>query len=201
MIRIALLFIIGIALTLVAIYDWRIALRITLPIALVIALLIGLVMYQSVRERRLEEGHTPTREYRQERDEPAAHAPPATAQRNAEQRARMELQRQEQAEEERRAAAERRALIKSFFADNRSLINAYSSSASLCHSGLMTSGKLEENADCQAAVKAKEKLQQAMKALSGISKKELKKAGTTAMWKIEYAENQMNYAYQLSKRR
>ena len=65
----------------------------------------------------------------------------------------------------------------------------------------MTSRKIEDTADCQAAAKAKEKLQQAMKALSGISKKELEKEGTTAMWKIEYAENQMNYAYQLSKRR
>ena len=201
MIRIALLFIIGIALVLVAIYDWRTALRITLPITLIIALLIGLVMYQSVRERQQEGAKAPTPEYREQAEQPAATAAPDAARGREEQKAQRELRRKQQAEEERRLAAERRALIKSFFAEHRSLINAYSSSASLCHSGLMTSGKIEDNADCQAAAKAKEKLQQAMKALSGISKKELEKQGTTAMWKIEYAENQMNYAYQLSKRR
>lgn len=193
MIRIALFFIIGIALVLVAIYDWRSALRITLPIALVIALLIGLVKYQSIHE-----GEQTTAQERVEI--PTTRDPTAEAQRREEQ-AEMQLQRMQQAEEARRLTAERRALIKTFFANNRSLINAYSSSASLCHSGLMTSGKMEDHADCQAAAKAKEKLQQAMKALDGISKKELKKEGLTAMWKIEYAENQMDYAYQLSKRR
>jgi hypothetical protein len=200
MIRIALLFIIGIALTLVAVYDWRIAMRITLPIALVMALLIGLMMYQSVHERQQEGAQTPAPPHR-ERVANGRSSRPEAAQKRAQELAQRELRRQQQAAEERRLAAERSAMIKSFFADNRALIDAYSSSASMCHSGLMTSGRMEDNADCQAATAAKEKLQQAMKALSGISKKELKKEGTTAMWKIEYAENQMNYAYQLSKRR
>ena len=62
MIRIAFIFIIGIALILVAIYDWRIALRVTIPITLIIASLIGLDMYQTNHERQQREAQRATQE-------------------------------------------------------------------------------------------------------------------------------------------
>lgn len=191
MIRIAFLFIIGIALALLAIYDWRIALRITTPVALIIASLIGLVMYQANHEKQQMEALRPAQENQEGMEETATHNAFDEAQGNKEE-AEIDLQRMEQ---------ERESVIQSFFANNRSLIQLYYSSASMCHSGLMTRGTIEDNAHCQTAIEAKDKLQQITETLAGISKKELKKVDLSTMWKIEYAENQMEYAYQLSKRR
>ena len=74
-------------------------------------------------------------------------------------------------------------------------------SASMCHSGLIFKGKMEDDEHCQTAIEAKDELQQITESLVGISKEELKKEDSTTMWKIEYAENQMEYAYHLSKHR
>ncbi|MEN8213546.1 MAG: hypothetical protein ABFR19_04200 [Pseudomonadota bacterium] len=200
MIRAALLFIIGITLVLVTFYDWRIALRITIPVALIISSLIGLDMYKTNHERQLREAQITAREHPERTEKTATHSSPAEVQGRKE-KAGMELQRIKQAKEERRLAEDRKATIKSFFANNRSLIEVYFHSASMCHSSLMFKGKMEDNAHCQTAIEAKDELQQITESLVGISKEELKKEDSTTMWRIEYAENQMEYAYQRSKHR
>lgn len=201
MIRIAFIFIIGIALALVTIYDWRIALRFTIPIALIIASLIGLDMYQTNHEKQQREAQRVTQKHQKGIEKSAVRTPPAEVQRRVD-KAEMELQRIEQAEKGPGVAEERMTAIKAFFTNNRSLIEVYFNSASRCHSALTFTGKMEDNAHCQAAIEAKNKLQEITeRSLAGISKEELKKEDSTAMWRIEYAENQMEYAYHLSKYR
>ncbi len=197
MIRIAFIFIIGIALALVAIYDWRVALRFTIPIALIIASLIGVDLYQTNQEKQ----QRVTQESHKGIDKSAVHNPPAEAERRID-KAEMELQRIEQAEKARRVAQERMTAIKAFFNNNSSLIDVYFNSASSCHSALTFTGKMEDDTHCQAAIEAQDKLQEITeRSLAGISKEELKKVDSTTMWRIEYAENQMDSAYQRSKHR
>lgn len=178
----------------VAIYDWRIALRVTVPLTLIIASLVGLNLYQTNYEKQQGKAPRSAQERQERKEEIALHNSPAEIQRRK-QEAEMGQQRIEQAEEQRKTA------IKSFFASNRSLIQVYFNSASLCHSGLMFRGKMEDNEHCQTAIEAKDKLQQITESLVGISKEELEKEDSTTMWRIEYAENQMEYADQLSRHR
>ncbi len=201
MIRIAFIFIIGIALALVAIYDWRVALRFTIPIALIIASLIGVDLYQTNHERQQREAQKITQEHQNGMKKGSVQNAPPEAERRID-KAEMELQRIEQAEKARRVAQERMTAIKAFFSNNSSLIEVYFNSASRCHSALTFTGKMEDDAHCQAAIEAKDKLQEITKrSLAGISKEELKKVDSTTMWRIEYAENQMDSAYQRSKYR
>ena len=201
MIRTAFVFIIGIALALVAIYDWRIALRFTIPIALIIASLIGLDIYQTNHEKQLMETHSASQERQNGMEKSAVHKATAEVEKHID-KAEMELQRIEQAEKARRVAQERMTAIKAFFSSNRTLIDSYFNSASRCHSALTFTGKMEDDAHCQAAIEAKEKLQEITeRSLAGISKEELKKEDSTTIWRIEYADNQMDSAYQRSKYR
>ena len=201
MIMTALIFIIGIALALVAIYDWRIALRFTIPIALIIASLIGLDIYQTNHEKQQRETQRVSQERQNGVEKSAVRNPPTEAARRMDE-AEMELQRIKQAEKARRVAQERMIAIKAFFSSNSSLIELYFNSASRCHSALTFTGKMEDDPDCQAAIEAKDKLQQITEqSLAGISKEELKKEDSTTMWRIEYADNQMDSAYQRSKYR
>jgi ABC-type multidrug transport system fused ATPase/permease subunit len=197
MIRLALIFIIGITLALVAIYDWRVALRITIPIALIIASLIGLDIYQTNHQNQ----QMVTQDHQNRMQENAVHNAPAGVDTRVD-KAEMELQRIEQAEKVRRVAEERMTAIKAFFNNNRSLVEDYFNSASRCHAALTFTGKMEDDAHCQAAIEAKHKLQAITeRSLAGISKEELKKEDSTTMWRIEYADNQMDSAYQRSKYR
>ena len=201
MIMTALIFIIGITLALVAIYDWRIALRFTIPIALIIASLIGLDIYQTNHEKQQRETQRVSQERQNGVEKSAVRNPPTEAARRMDE-AEMELQRIKQAEKARRVAQERMTAIKAFFSSNSSLIEVYFNSASRCHSALTFTGKMEDDPDCQAAIEAKDKLQQITeRSLAGISKEELKKEDSTTMWRIEYADNQMDSAYQRSKYR
>jgi len=201
MIRIAFIFIIGIALALVTIYDWRVALRVTIPITLIIASLIGVDLYQTNHEKQLKEAQRVKQESHKGIDKSAVHNPPAEAGRRVD-KAEMEQQRIEQAEKARRVAQERMTAIKAFFSNNSSLVEEYFNSASRCHSALTFTGKMEDDAHCQAAIEAKDKLQEITeRSLAGISKEELKKEDSTTMWRIEYADNQMDSAYQRSKYR
>jgi maleate cis-trans isomerase len=190
MIWIAFTFIVGIALALVAIYEWRIALRIIAPIAVIIALLVGLIAYQSNDEKQHRKANRATQETRQEREKIAPHNPPAKTQNIKDENA-----------EKLRLADERSSTAEAFLASNRSLIEHYFNAASRCHSALIFTGKMEDDAHCQAAIKAKDELQQVTSSLAGISKEDLKRVDSTTMWKIEYADNQMEYAHHLSKRR
>lgn len=200
MIRIAFIFIIGIALILVAIYDWRIALRVTIPITLIIASLIGLDMYQTNHERQQREAQRATQERQEGMEKTTIHNSTTDLQKSKED-TEIELQHIEQAERESRLAEKHKTAIQSFFADNRSLIEVYFHSASMCHSGLIFKGKMEDNEHCQTAIEAKDKLQQITKSLASITKEQLKREDSTTMWKLEYAGNQMEYAYHLSKNR
>lgn len=201
MIRIAFIIIIGIALALYAIYDWRVALRITIPITLVIASLIGLDMYQTNQEKQQRETQRAAQKHHDKMEKSAARIAPAEVPGRVDE-AEMELRRIAQAEKSRRVAQERMNAIKAFFSNNRTLIEDYFNSASRCHSALTFKGKMEDDADCQTAIEAREKLQEITeRSLAGISKEELKKEDSTTMWRIEYADNQMDSAYQRSKYR
>ncbi len=201
MLRIAIIFIIGIALALYAIYDWRVALRITIPITLIIASLIGLDMYQTNQENKQRETQRVTLDRHHGMDESATHTAPVEAPERLD-AAAIERQRLQQAENRRRLAEQNRSTIKTFFSDNRTLIEVYFNAASRCHSALTFTGKIEDNPHCQDATKAKDKLQAITeRSLAGISKEELKKEDSTTMWRIEYADNQMDSAYQRSKHR
>ena len=190
MIWIAFTFIVGIALALVAIYEWRIALRIIAPIAVVIASLVGLIAYQSNNEKQHREAQRSIQETHLERAKIAPRNPPAKTRNIKEENA-----------EKLRLADERNATAEAFLANNRSLIEFYFNAASSCHSALMFSGKMEDDAHCQTAVKAKDELQQVTGSLADISREDLKRVDSTTMWRIEYADNQMESAYQTSKRR
>jgi hypothetical protein len=201
MIRIAIIFIIGIALALYAIYDWRVALRITIPITLIIASLIGLDMYQTNQEKKQRETQRVTLDRHHEMDESATHTAPAEAPERLD-AAAIERQRLQQAENRRRLAEQNKSTIKAFFNDNRTLIEVYFNAASRCNSALTFAGRMEDNSDCLAAIEAKQKLQEITeRSLTGISKEALKKEDSTTMWRIQYADNQMDSAYQRSKRR
>ena len=201
MIRIAIIFIIGIALALYAIYDWRVALRITIPITLIIAALIGLDMYQTNQENKQHETQRVTQEHHNEMDESATHTAPTKAPQRLD-AAAIELQRIQQAENRRRHAEQSISTIKAFFSDNSALIEVYFNAASSCNSSLTFAGRMEDNKDCMAAIEAKQNLQEITEhSLAGISKEALKKEDSTTMWRIEYADNQMDSAYQRSKRR
>lgn len=201
MIRTALIFIIGITLALVAIYDWRIALRFTIPVALIIASLIGLDIYQTSHEQQRRETQRVAQERQNELEKSAVNNAPAEVERHMSE-AEIELQRIEQAQKMNRLAKERVTVIKAFFRNNRSLIELYFNSASRCHSALTFKGKMEDETHCQAAIEAKDKLQEiSERSLAGISKEELKKEDSTTIWRIEYADNQMDSAYQRSKYR
>ncbi len=191
MIWIAFTFVVGIALALVAIYEWRIALRIIAPIAVIIALLIGLIAHQSNNEKQYREAQRATQETHQESEKRAPrNSPPARTQGI-----------KEESEEKLRLANERKSTAEAFLANNRSLIELYFNSASRCHSALIFTGKMEDDAHCQAAIKAKNELQQVTGSLAGISREDLKRVDSTTMWRIEYADSQMESAYQTSKRR
>ena len=190
MIWIAFTFIVGIALALVAIYEWRIALRIIAPIAVIIALLVGLIAYQTNDEKQHQEAQRATQETHQEREKIAPRNPPAKTQSIKDENA-----------EKLRLADERNSTAEAFLASNRSLIEHYFNAASRCHSALIFTGKMEDDAHCQAAIKAKNELQEVTGSLAGISREDLKRVDSTTMWKIEYADNQMEYAHHLSKRR
>jgi hypothetical protein len=201
MIRIAIIFIIGIALALYAIYDWRVALRITIPITLIIASLIGLDMYQTNQENKQRETQRVTLDRHHEMDESATHTAPAEAPERLD-AAAIERQRIQQAENRRRLAEENISTIKAFFSNNSALIEVYFNAASRCHSSLTFAGRMEDNTDCLAAIEAKQKLQEITeRSLTGISKEALKKEDSTTIWRIQYADNQMDSAYQRSKRR
>ena len=201
MIRIAIIFIIGIALALYAIYDWRVALRITIPITLIIASLIGLDIYQTNQENKQRETQRVTQDRHNEMDNSATHIAPAEAPQRLD-AAAIERQRIQQAENRRKLAEESISTIKAFFSDNRTLIEAYFNAASGCNSALTFAGRMDDNRDCLAAIEAKQNLQEITeRTLAGISKDALKKEDSTTMWRIEYADNQLDSAYQRSKRR
>ena len=192
MIWIAFTFIVGIAIALafVANNEWRIALRIIAPIAVIIAVLVGLIAYQSNNEKQHRETLRATQETHQKREKIAPRNPPAKTQNIKEENA-----------EKLRLADERNSTAEAFLASNRSLIEHYFNAASRCHSALIFTGKMEDDAHCQAAIKAKDELQQVTGSLAGISREDLKRVDSTTMWKVEYADNQMEYAHHLSKRR
>ncbi|MEA3303309.1 MAG: hypothetical protein U9Q75_08570 [Pseudomonadota bacterium] len=201
MIRIAIIFIIGIALALYAIYDWRVALRITIPITLIIASLIGLDIYQTNQENKQRETQRVTQERNNAIDKSTTHTAPAEAPQRLD-AAAIELQRIQQAENRRKLAEENKSTIKAFFSDNQALIEVYFNAASRCNSDLTFAGRMNENRDCLAAIEAKQNLQEITeRTLTGISNEALKKEDSTTMWRIEYADHQMDSAYQRSKRR
>jgi len=201
MIRIAFIFIIGIALALVTIYDWRVALRFTIPISLVIASLIGVDIYQTNHEKLQRDAQRTSKAQQNGMEKGNVNNPPAEAHRRVDE-AEMELQLSKEAEKARRTAEERTIAVKEFFNNNRTLIEEYFNTASRCHSALTFTGKMKDNAQCQSAIAAKEKLQEITeRSLAGISKDELKREDSTTMWRIEYADNQMDSAHQRSKYR
>ena len=192
MIWIALTFFIGIAIALafVANNEWRIALRIIAPIAVVVASLVGLIAYQTNNEKPHQEAQRSTLKTAQERVKSAPRDTSGITQSIEKEHA-----------EKLRSAEQRNTSAKAFIANNRSLIERYFNAASSCHSALIFTGKMEDEPHCQAAIKAKDELQQITDSLAGISNEDLKRVDSTTMWRIEYADNQMESAYHRSKRR
>lgn len=201
MIGTMLIFIIGISLALLAIYDWRIALRFTIPIALVIASLVALDIYLTKNPDQQRETQLAPKEHLKSIEERVVQNNLSEVRKRLD-KAEMELQRIEQAEKVRKLKEEHESVVKEFFNKNRSLIELYFNSASRCHSALTFTGKMEDNAHCQAAIEARSRLEAITEqSLSGISKEELKKEDSTSLWRMEYAQSQLDSAYQRSKHR
>lgn len=197
MIWIAFIFTVGIILVLITINDWRKALRITIPMALVIMTLVGLIFYQEKREKQQQQRQQPALEEQQIKSQNA----PATADVRKQTRVVRRPQRFEPAEEKQRRVEELRSPVNAFYADNGALIELYFQSASKCHSGLIFEGRMEESQHCKTAIDAKDRLQKSIDSLDDNSRRALKSEVSTAMWKIEYADKQLESARQISKRR